>query len=229
MVERSFSGVLIYGVGGHSKVVVDVVERQEEYRVVGFLDDNPGLWGKDILGYRVLGDFSALINKGLLRHPVVIAIGDNQVRARLAVKLKDIGCSFARIIHPSAQIARNAQIGPGTMIMANVAINPGTRIGAHTIVNTGATVDHDCIVYDFVHISPAAVLAGNVVVGEGAHIGMACSVLPNVQIGEHSILGAGAVVTRNIAAGVTAFGVPAKPVSVWRNNAKNHAYPIGKT
>ncbi len=212
--QHRLSEILIYGAGGHGKVVTDIVERQARYRVVGFLDDNPQLWGTELLGYKILGGFPVLLDEGFACYPVVIAIGDNQVRKQLAERLDALGYGFARAIHPSAQIARDTQIGPGVMVMANVAINPGAKIGAHAIVNTGATVDHDCVIHDFVHISPGAVLAGNVVIGEGSHIGMGCSILPNVQIGAHSVVGAGAVVTKNIAARVTAVGVPAKPIRV---------------
>ncbi len=204
-------GVLIYGAGGHGKVVADSAERQEKYRVIGFLDDNPEFWGKDILGYKVLGGFTVLTGDGFARYSIIIAIGDNQARKQIAIRLYGLGCTFVRAIHPSAQISRDAQIEPGTMVMANVAINPGTRIGAHCIVNTGAILDHDCVINKFVHMSPGAMLAGNVVVEEGVHIGMGSSILPGVQIGAYSVVGAGAVVTKNIPAGITVVGIPAKP------------------
>lgn len=209
---QQFLEALIYGAGGHGKVVADVLERQLEYKVLGFLDDNPELWGKKLFGYKVLGGFHSLTAQGLTRYPIIIAIGNNQARKGIAARLDTLGCSFVRAIHPSAQIARDTQIGLGTVVMANVAINPGSRIGDHAIVNTSATIDHDCIISNFVHISPAAVLAGNIVVQEGAHIGIACSILPGLQIGAHSVVGAGAVVTMNIEAGVTVAGIPAKPI-----------------
>jgi len=213
--KHQLSGVLIYGAGGHGKVVADIVERQAQYRIVGFVDDNSQLWGKELLGYKVLGGLPILVSQGLARHPIVIAIGDNRARKRLVLELTAIGCTFTSVIHPSAQIASNVQVGLGAMVMANVAINPDAKIGAHVIVNTGAVVEHDCVIHDFVHISPAAVLAGNVVVKEGSHIGMGCSILPGVQIGAYSIVGAGAVVTKNIAAEVTAVGIPAKPLNMF--------------
>jgi len=209
--EGKLSGILIYGAGGHGRVVADVIERQAKNRVAGFIDDNPQLWGREVLGYRVLGGFATLADTGSSCCPIVIAIGDNQIRKELAKRLDACGYSFATAIHPSAQIARDVRIEPGAMVMANVAINPGARIGAHVIVNTGAILDHDCVIHDFVHISPAAALAGNVVVEEGAHIGVGGSVLPNVRIGAYSTVGAGAVVTMNVAPGLIVVGVPAKP------------------
>ena len=46
--------------------------------------------------------------------------------------------------------------------MASAVINPYTRIREHCIINTGAIIEHDCIIENFVHISPNAALAGGV-------------------------------------------------------------------
>lgn len=204
--------VLIYGAGGHGKVVADILERQPEYRLAGFLDDNPGLWGEEIFGYKVLGGLDTLRDIDPARYLIVAAVGDNRGRRELVARLDAFGCRYARAIHPSAQIARDVSIGPGSMIVARAVINPSSRIGSHVIVNTGAIIEHDCTIGDFVHVSPASAMAGNVNIGEASHIGMGCSVLPGINIGADCIIGAGSVVNRDIEGGITAVGVPARPI-----------------
>jgi sugar O-acyltransferase (sialic acid O-acetyltransferase NeuD family) len=205
-------GIIIYGAGGHGKVVADVLERQAKYMLLGFVDDNPEFWGKELSGYKVFGGIDSFTEQGLARYPFIVGVGDNQARRDLVARLNPLGCRFGRAVHPSAQIARDVQLAPGVMVMANAVINPGSSIGSHTIVNTGAMVDHDCLIGDFAHISPAAALAGNVVVEEGAHIGMGGLILPGVRVGAYSVIGAGAVVVDDIPERVVAMGVPAKPV-----------------
>lgn len=56
------------------------------------------------------------------------------------------------------------------------------RIGKRVIVNTGSTVDHDCIIGDYVHIAPGCHISGNVVIGDGVWIGVSSCIRNNIAI-----------------------------------------------
>lgn len=201
--------VLVYGAGGHAKVVLDLLSQSGRFDIVGIVEDDPCLAGKRVLGVTILGDIDSM-NGPKLEAKLLIAIGDNGTRKRLAARLDAQGYRYAVGLHPSSVVAEDVDIGPGTLVMAQAAINPGSRLGKHVIINTGATVDHDCIVGDFVHISPGAHLAGGVTIEPLVHLGTGASVVPNVTIGEGSVIGAGAAVTSDIPPNVIAVGVPAR-------------------
>ena len=80
------------------------------------------------------------------------------------------------------------------------------QVGRHCIINTGASVDHECVIEDYVHISPHSTLCGNVSVGAGSWIGAGTTVIPGVKIGKWSVIGAGSVVTKDIPDRVLAVG-----------------------
>ena len=96
--------------------------------------------------------------------------------------------------------------------MANSVINCSAVIGNAAIINTSASVDHDCILHDGVHICPGVNLAGNVEIGRLTWIGIGSSVIERIKIGEAVVVGAGSVVINDILDKKTVAGNPAKPI-----------------
>jgi sugar O-acyltransferase (sialic acid O-acetyltransferase NeuD family) len=201
--------LLIYGASGHAKVVLDLALQLQEYRVVGLLDDDRDRHGRSLFGVPVLGGLEPLKSPLYQHCSVVIAVGENYARRELAARLNSLGCTFATLTHPSAEVGMGASFGRGTVIMVGAVINADAAIGDHVIINTGATVDHDCTIEDFVHVAPGAHLAGNVTVARLAHIGIGASIVQGVSIGEESIVAAGASVVNDVPPGVVVGGVPA--------------------
>ena len=206
--------VIIFGAGGHAQVVADILFRMYEtdgsVRPIGYLDDDQTLWGRRFLDLPVMG--STLDLKNIPHHAVVIAIGNNRIRKRFAYSLTQMGEQFVTASHPTAIIAPDVTIKPGTMICAGVIINTGSMIGGHVILNTGSAIDHHNFIHSYSHIAPGVHLGGQVIVEDGAFVGLGASVIPRVNIGAWSMVGSGAVVISDIPAGVTAVGVPAKPL-----------------
>lgn len=191
--------LVLFGAGGHAKVVIDIIERQGNYEIAGLLDDDPRHQVKGLFGYPLLGTRAELpaLRSAQLYHAIV-TIGDNAERDAVAAHLDQLGWRFASAIHPRASIGRGVTIGAGSVVMAGCVINADASLGRHVIVNTGATVDHDCRIEDAVHIAPGCHLCGGVSVGPGTLLGAGTTVTPGVSIGKKVVVGAGATVNRDI-------------------------------
>lgn len=193
----------LIGASGHAKVIIDILKTQH-INILGLFDDNPDL--KSLLEYPVLGKLSL----DLLKDDVlIISIGNNKTRKKVVGSLPE-NTKYGRAISPLASVSEYAKVDAGTVIMQGAVIQSSTIIGKHCIINTQASVDHDCLIEDFVHISPHGCLCGGVAVGEGSQIGAGAVVIPGVSIGAWSIIGAGSVVLRDIPDGVVVAGNPAK-------------------
>jgi len=203
--------LVVVGAGGHARVLVDIVEKQARYRVVGLLDDRATMRGTHVLGYPVLGGREVLDQSDAPAHAVV-AIGAPGARAAWQEHLESRGFQLAVLVHPSAQVGRDVSLGAGTVLMAGAIVNSGSHIGRGVIVNTGAGIDHDCVIGDFVHVAPGARLAGGVAVGDRAHVGIGACIIQNRCIGPDAVVGAGAAVVRDVAPSTTVVGVPARPL-----------------
>ena len=202
------SGVFVYGAGGHSLVVIDLL-RDLGVPVLGVYADegrrhpkhgvvHPGIRLGGIEPFR---DLCA---------PIVMCIGQNGERAEIVAALA--GHSFFTAIHSSAIIAPSALIGEGTVVLHGSIIQANAVIGRQVLINTAASVDHDNIIGDFAHISPHATLCGHVEIGEGTHVGAGAVIIPSIKVGKWETIGAGSVIIRDVPDGVTVVGSPAKVV-----------------
>ncbi|AUS28878.1 acetyltransferase [Paenibacillus sp. P2(2022)] len=202
---------IVFGAGGHAKVIVDILRSNGE-EIIGVLDDHckEETWnGFPVLGGRnQIDQLVSLYPEALL----IVAIGDNTTRLKMASQFKVAGAKFGTAIHPSAVVSPSSFIGEGSVIMPNSVINADAYVGEHVIVNTAATVDHDCRIEDFAHISPGVHMAGGVQIGCCAHIGIGASLIPGVRVGCNTIVGAASCVIRDLPEKVTAVGCPAKVI-----------------
>lgn len=198
----------ILGASGHGKVIADAAE-QLGWQSVTFFDDAwPEL--EENGPWTVKGNTKALATGLLAFDGVVVGIGNNRIRAEKHSELARAGANLVSIVHPSAMISPHASVGAGTVVFANAVINPCASVGAGVIVNTGAVVEHDCVIGDFGHISPNAVLAGGASLRQQAWVGACASVRQLITVGQASVVGMGAVVTKDVEPGVTVVGNPAR-------------------
>ncbi len=205
--------IFVFGASGHAKVVIDIIERQGLYDIAFLVDDDPVLKEKIICGYQVFGDKDDLLEERKKVTGGIVAIGSNRARSKVAFWLMENGFDLVTAVHPSAQIARGAEIGAGTVIMAGVVVNSDSLIGRNVIINTKASIDHDCMVGNGVHIAPGATLCGAVAVGDGSFICAGATIIPNVTVGKNVVVGAGSTVIHNVPDGVTVVGSPARQTS----------------
>ena len=197
--------LVIIGAGGHGKVIADIAKHT--YDDIVFLDDTPQ--GDTCLGYPVVGTVASYRDY-LSNAAFFVAIGNAEMRRTLLHTLLDEGARLVTLVHPRASVADSVTLGQGTVVMAGAVINPDVKTGIGCIVNTCASVDHDCRLADFVHISVGAHLAGAVTVGSGTWIGAGAIVKNNVDICDDCMIGAGAVVVKTITESGTYTGVPAR-------------------
>jgi sugar O-acyltransferase (sialic acid O-acetyltransferase NeuD family) len=205
----NFNKLLIIGAGGHGRVVADIAIKMNKWQQIAFLDDDRNILSS--MGIEIIGksnDYLTYIND----YDIFVAIGNNKRREIMLSQLSIAGASIPILIHPSAIIGEKVEVGTGTVVMAMAVINCCSRIGEGCIVNTGATIDHDNVIEDYVHISPGAHLAGTVRIGKGTSLGIGSLVSNNLNITNNSIIGAGTVVIRDIIETGTYVGVPARKI-----------------
>jgi sugar O-acyltransferase (sialic acid O-acetyltransferase NeuD family) len=202
--------LVIWGCGGHGRVILDIANAMSAFDSIVFCDDSPDS-PLTVAGVQVIsGGISALSASAITEF--VIAIGANHIRAERFAQAVSAGLRPTLCIHPTAWISPSASIGAGSVLMPRAVVQAGAVIGLNCIVNTGAIVEHDCVIGNHVHLSPSVTLGGSVHIEDYVHLGIGSIAIPGASVGRAAIVGAGAVVLGRIEPGTTAVGVPARTV-----------------
>jgi sugar O-acyltransferase (sialic acid O-acetyltransferase NeuD family) len=210
--------LLIFGAGGFGREVASWAGRaswrDRGFEVLAFIDD--GLAAEQLNGRPVL-----TLEQAAASHPgagVLATVGHPPLRERLIEMALAAGLSAtAPVIHPNVEydhdyvdIADGVVICPGSILTVNIEVHE------HAQINLGCTVGHDAVIGAFTTLSPGVHISGNVTLERRAFLGTGAVTVNGsagrpLTIGPDAVVGAGAVVTKDIAAGVTATGVPARP------------------
>jgi UDP-N-acetylbacillosamine N-acetyltransferase len=206
--------LVIWGASSHALVVADAIRSRGDYEIVGFLDDiHPERAGERFCGAQILGGKEQLT---VLRRQdvnnLIFGLGDGQARLELSGLAREKGFQLATAVHSKAFVAADVSVGPGTLLVAGAVVNPAATVGENVIVNTCASVEHECVIEDGVHISAGVHLGGRVLVRRAAVVEIGATVASGICIGAGAIIGAGSVVLSDIPDFVLAYGVPAKVI-----------------
>ncbi|PIC90892.1 transferase [Sporosarcina sp. P21c] len=205
--------IVIVGAGGFGREVAWLIERinevKAEWNLIGFVDDNEEIQGKEVNGYKVLGNIEWLNNQELY---VANAIGDPIVKKKVIERLNHSKNIYPVLVDPNVICSDRVTLGEGSIICAGTIITVNIKVGNHVIVNLDCTIGHDAVLGDYSTILPSVNISGFANIGECVSIGTSSAVLPSVSIGENTIVGAGAVVVKDLPANCTAVGAPAKAI-----------------
>ena len=205
--------MLIVGAKGFAKEVLEIIHRNKETKQLVFFDDvNLDVYGKLYEQYPIFKHSSeAKEYFEKVDQKYTIGIGGPLLRKKMFDKFNNLGGVLTSTISDKAIIGSyNVNFGVGANILDGVLISNDVTIGLASIIYYNSVITHDCILGDFVEISPSVSILGRVEIGQFSHIGSGAIILPGVKIGSNVIVGAGSVVTKDVGNNCVVVGTPAK-------------------
>lgn len=206
--------LLLVGSGGFGREVAEAVRHanahQPTWRLLGFLDDDPGTHGRSIAGVPVLGSADAVHD-----HPEALVLlctghpGNYASRHLIAQRLELEDERYATLVHPTATVGSTCKVGQGSVLLAHVDVTADVEIARHVAIMPQVVVTHDCWVGDFATLASGVRLGGGCRVEPGAYVGSSVCVRENITVGAGALIGMGSVVTRAVPKQRLWFGAPA--------------------
>ena len=213
------SSILIIGAGGHSRSVISVVRAENKWDPVGVIDIDDSRQNESILGVPVLMRLDSLLMRDLDVKRIVVAIGNNNLRASISSKFEISGFQPTTVISPESIIDPTASIGNGTVVMPGAVVCALAEVGNGCIVNTSSILEHESSIGDWGHIAPGAVVAGRSHMGDYVFIGANSTVIDNCSVGNGVTIGAGSVLVSDALGEDSKYvGVPARKISKKKNS-----------
>lgn len=205
--------MLIIGAKGFAKEILQVCYKNNDLDNLKFYDDmNDEIVGEIYNKYKIIKTIDhAKKHFKSFDNRFTIGIGNPNLRKKLFDKFENIGGKVTSVIsHNITTGDYDISIGEGANILDGVRISNSVKIGKLALIYYNSVITHDCVIGDYVEISPSVNILGRVTIGDYTHLGANSTILPDIKIGSNVKIGAGAVVTKDIPNNCTAIGVPAK-------------------
>jgi sugar O-acyltransferase (sialic acid O-acetyltransferase NeuD family) len=199
--------LIIFGAGGHAVSVADVA-MSLSYKIELFID--PNINPEYLISAPIFKEVPEKYRNSYM--DVFVAVGNNFDRNLLVSKLKNDYKKFnyPNLIHPDANVSKNAKFFNGAVVFAGATINIGSKIGNFCVVNTNSSIDHESTLKDFSSIAPGVNLGGRVTLGINSFVGIGSSVKHGINIADNVVVGANSFVNEDLPDNILAFGTPAK-------------------
>ena len=180
-----------------------------EVKIHGFLDSRRAEWDYPGLA-PIVGDPESYTPR---RDEVFLcAIANTQAKLAVAEQLRERGAEFITLVHPTAQIAPEVRIGKGCVIFPSAILDVNSEIGDHVVLYFRSGVGHDTRMEDGCVVLTNAVVGAHCVIERGTTVSTLAFCNSGIHVGAFALIGAGSFAARDVPAGATALGVPARNI-----------------
>ncbi len=202
--------LLLYPSRSGSREVLLAIEQMNNikptWEILGFIDENPENVGTIVDGYPVYGTDHKEKARDVYG---ICGYMDPKVRQRIIEQhIEGKGLSLATIIHPTVNLPRDFEAGPGTIIMPHVTISFDVKLGKGVFVLWNSLLGHHLRAGDYATILSSANITGGCSIGNRTIIGAGATLNQDISIGNDCLIGIGTTVLTNVGDNKSVIALP---------------------
>ena len=202
--------LIIIGAGGHARAVLSAAKTMQNWEDFNILDINFSNQEETIMGCKVYS-FEKVLEFNKENYDYFIAIGDNNIRKSIFLRLNKLNFNFVNILHSKSFIDKDSEMGIGNFFGQFSNMGTCTKIGNFNIINSYGNIEHEVNIGDFNHIAPSSTVCGRTSLNDGIFIGANAVIIEKLSIADNTTIGAGSVVLKSVKIkNQKLLGVPAK-------------------
>lgn len=203
--------LIIIGAGGMGRTMYDMARESNgygiEYDIRGFIDDNTSALDSFENYPPLIAPIQGYQPKD--NEIFICSIGGN-ARKKCMEEIISKGGQFLTMIHFTARIGTNVQIGEGSIVGAYTTIGADVKVGKYNLIQSYTVIGHDSVIGNWNRIDTHVTLVGGTIVQDGTDIHTSAMINHNVTVESHSRVAACSFVIRRVKEGTTVMGNPAK-------------------
>lgn len=203
--------LIIIGAGGMGRTMFDLARESHgygtEFEMFGFIDDNLDALTKFHNYPPVIGTISDY--KPNNDEVFVCSIGGHSRKGCIERMLAK-GAEFISLIHETARIGTNVDMGKGTLVGSYTIIAADAKIGDYNFIQSMTIIGHDCVIGSWNRIDSQVMMVGATEIGDENMIHTGAMLNHDVKIGDRCVIGAHSFVSMDVESGSTMFAMPAR-------------------
>jgi sugar O-acyltransferase (sialic acid O-acetyltransferase NeuD family) len=214
MIKQQHKKMYILGAGGFARELYGYLQESSfkygDYVLAGFLDDNENSLKNFKFEHDIIGPIRNCKLK--IDDVVIMGVASIELKKHLYNYYSEQGIKIVSYVHPTAIIGHDVRIGEGSVFGPYTIATTNVSLGICSTINALSTLGHDAVLGDFCTLSGHCDVTGGGRLGNEVFLGSHVTVMPNIVVDSNVIIGIGSVVIKNVTAGSTVFGNPAKKI-----------------